>query len=132
VISAPFEADNGAVYVYLGGPEGLSLKPSQKIKAPSEVPNKFGDKSGMFGHGLSRGVDVDNNKYNDIAIGSPGSEAVYVFKTYPVVKVIASIIPAKNELTIDDNVVAIKVCARYESATPIEMEIGEIMIMLNY
>lgn len=125
MISAPFEEENGAVYVYLGGQDGLSLKPSQRIAAPSEMPNTFNDKSNMFGHGISRGVDIDGNKYNDIAIGAPGSESVYIYKSYPVVKVIASIIPSKSELTIDDNVVAIKVCARYESVTPIQMEIGK-------
>lgn len=126
-ISAPFEAGEGAVYIFLGGPDGVSSKPSQRLKAPSELPNQYGESpsSGMFGFGLSRGVDIDGNKYNDIAIGSPNAESVYIYKTYPIIKVIASIIPSKNELTIEENTVAIKVCVRYESVTDVSMEIGE-------
>jgi hypothetical protein len=124
VISAPFEGD-GVVYVFLGGPNGISEKPSQKITAPSELPNAFGDKSAMFGFGLSKGVDIDGNGFRDLAIGSPNSEAIYIYKTYPVIKVIASIIPSKNELTLEDNTVAIKVCAKYESVSGIDREIGE-------
>lgn len=72
-ISAPFEG-NGAVYIHLGGPEGVSLKPSQRIQAPSELPSPYGDvKSSMFGFGMSRGVDIDSNGYRDIAIGSPNA-----------------------------------------------------------
>lgn len=57
--------------------------------------------------------------------GAPNSEAVYIYRTYPVVKVVASITSSKNELTLEDNNVAIKVCAYYESATSINREIGK-------
>lgn len=71
IISAPFEGTDGAVYVFLGNREGISLKPSQRIQAPSEVPNQYNEphSGGMFGIGMSRGVDIDNNQYKDIAIG---------------------------------------------------------------
>lgn len=126
VVSAPFEGE-GAVYVYLGGPEGLSSKSSQRIQAPSELPNQYGEpfQNSMFGFGLSRGVDIDGNHYHDLAIGSPNSEAVYLYRTYPVIKTIASITSSKNELTLDDKTVAIKICAHFESATSIGMEIGK-------
>jgi len=131
IVSAPFEG-NGVVYIYLGSHDGISLKPSQKIMAPSELPNQYDDhyKNAMFGYGLSRGVDIDDNNYKDIAIGSPNSETVYIYRTYPVVKVVASISSSKSELTIDDNTVAIKVCARYESVTTLNMDIGKVAINL--
>lgn len=128
-ISAPFEG-NGAVYIYLGGPEGLSTKPSQRIEAPSELPSPYDDvKSSMFGHGISKGVDIDSNGYRDIAIGSPNAEAIYVFKTYPVVKVVASITPSKSELSLDDTRFNMKVCARIETMTNIENDIGELVVL---
>jgi hypothetical protein len=130
-ISAPFEG-NGAVYIYLGGPDGISAKPSQRIQAPSELPSPYPDvKSSMFGHGISRGVDIDSNGYRDIAIGSPNSETVYIFKTYPVVKVIASILPSKNELSVDDTRFNMKVCARIESRTNIESDVGEFILTFS-
>jgi hypothetical protein len=61
-VAAPHEG-NGAVYIFLGSAQGLSNKPSQKIVAPSELPNPFGDISSMFGLGLSKGVDIDANGY---------------------------------------------------------------------
>lgn len=124
-ISAPFES-NGAVYIFLGNSQGLSSKPSQKILAPSDVSNPFGDLTSMFGFGLSKGVDIDSNGYRDIAIGSPNSEAVFVYKTYPVVKVLASIMPSKTELSIDDGSIAIKVCASIITKTEIKDEIGKL------
>lgn len=125
-VSAPFE-DNGAVYIYLGGPDGLSTKHSQRIQAPSELPSPYEDvKSSMFGHGISRGVDIDSNGYHDIAIGSPNSEAVYIFKSYPVVKFIASITPSKSELSLEDTRFELKICAKLETMTHIENEIGKI------
>ena len=124
-ISAPFEG-NGAVYIHLGGPNGVSLKPSQRIEAPSELPSPYSDvTSSMFGHGISRGVDIDGNGYRDIAIGSPNSESVYVFKSYPVVNVIASIIPSKVELSLEDTRFNMKVCARLDTRMHNDNTIGE-------
>jgi hypothetical protein len=111
------------VYIYLGSAQGLSAKPSQRIQAPSELPNPFGDISSMFGYGLSKGVDIDSNGYRDIAIGSPESEAVYVFKSYPVVKVIASIVSSKNEILLEEKSITIKVCATLQTMTEMAHEV---------
>jgi hypothetical protein len=132
-VSAPFEG-NGAVYIFLGGPDGLSSKPSQKISAPSELPityEGYEEQTAMFGHGISRGVDIDGNGYRDIAIGSPNTESVYIYKTYPVVKIVASIQPSKNELSLDDTRFNIKVCMRVDSVTNLLNEIGESPIATN-
>lgn len=114
-IASPFEND-GVVYIYLGSAQGLSSKPSQRINAPSELPNPFGDRS-MFGYGLSKGVDIDSNGYRDIAIGSPSNDVVYVFKSYPVVKVMASIVSSKNEILLEEKSITIKVCAKLQTMT---------------
>lgn len=121
-ISAPFEG-NGVVYIFLGSAQGLFNKPSQKIHAPSELPNLTEDSS-MFGYGLSKGVDIDSNGYRDLAIGSPNSETVYIFKTYPVVKVQASIMSSKTELSLDDTSIMLKVCTSILTKTEINREIG--------
>lgn len=129
-ISAPFEG-NGAVYIHLGGPDGISLKPSQRIEAPSELPSPYEDvKSSMFGHGISRGVDIDGNGYRDIAIGSPNSESVYIYKSYPVVNVIASILPSKVELSLEDTRFNMKVCARLDTRMHNDNNVGEFNLPL--
>lgn len=111
------------MYIYLGSAQGLLNKASQKIQSPSELPNNLGE-STMFGFGLSKGVDIDSNGYRDLAIGSPNSESVYIFKTYPVVKVQASITPSKTELTLDDTSIMLKVCISVLTKTEINREIG--------
>lgn len=127
-ISAPFEG-NGAVYIHLGGPDGISLKAGQRIEAPSELPSPYGDdSSSMFGHGISRGVDIDKNGYRDIAIGSPNSESVFIFKSYPVVNVIATVKPSKTELSLEDTRFNLKVCAVLETRMMNENRIGEFLI----
>lgn len=63
-IGAPFE-ENGVVYIFMGTANGISEIASQRLEAPGnnflkpDVTNSV-----MFGHGMSRGVDVDNNGYN--------------------------------------------------------------------
>lgn len=71
-ISAPFEK-NGVVYIHLGGPDGVSMKPSQRLEAPSELPSPYSDVStSMFGHSISRGSDIDGNGmlvHDDSSVG---------------------------------------------------------------
>lgn len=60
VVGAPYE-DNGAVYIYLGGVNGLSENPSQKLVAP--IDESIVNTDLMFGNGLSKGVDIDGNSF---------------------------------------------------------------------
>ncbi|XP_053683048.1 integrin alpha-PS3-like [Sabethes cyaneus] len=121
-IGAPFE-DNGAVYIFLGSSNGLQITPSQKLVPPE---NGLMDPSAqpMFGHAISRGVDIDANGYPDLAIGSPNSETVYVYRTYPVVSVTSSVSSSKRELSPEDTAFQLTVCWSYQSATAIQHDIG--------
>ena len=110
-IGAPFDGD-GLVYIYLGNPNGLNTKYSQILKAP--LLKSF-DQQHMFGHGLSRGVDIDSNGYNDLAVGAPNAEAVYLYKAYPVVKIIASISSVSREIKKDQTKFQIRACYKIES-----------------
>lgn len=59
IIGAPYEdGDTGAVYVYSGGPGGLSREYSQRI---SLAQTHAGIRT--FGFSLVGGVDVDSNGY---------------------------------------------------------------------
>ncbi|CAO1409349.1 unnamed protein product [Diamesa serratosioi] len=115
-ITAPFEG-NGVVYIYLGGLYGLSSKPSQIIKAPTS------DAKSMFGHSISRGVDIDNNKYNDVAIGAPNSDIVYIYKSYPILQIITSLNSQKKRVLVNETEFTINVCAGYISPGSIIFEI---------
>ncbi|EDV55931.1 integrin alpha-PS4 [Drosophila erecta] len=106
-VGAPF-AGNGSVFIYLGSENGLRDQPSQRLNAPSQQASKYG--SHMFGHGLSRGSDIDGNGFNDFAIGAPNAEEVYLYRAYPVVKIIATIKP--EYINPEQEKVNITVCYR--------------------
>lgn len=63
-VGAPYE-QNGAVYIYLGGPDGLASKPSQIIYAPNPPEGVIVPQT--FGQSLSKGADIDGNLYLGMA-----------------------------------------------------------------
>ncbi|KAM4776318.1 integrin alpha-4 isoform 2-T2 [Cyanocitta cristata] len=86
-IGAPQE-DNlkGAVYIYNGRKDGITPSFSQRIQG-QEVSNSLS----MFGQSISSGIDVDNNGYQDVAVGAFFSDSAVVLRTKPVIIVEASL-----------------------------------------
>ncbi|KAJ7389998.1 integrin [Desmophyllum pertusum] len=99
-IGAPMEGEDGsgAVYIYHGSSKGIETQYRQKILG-SKV--KSGLK--MFGLSISGGVDVDNNKYPDIAVGAYGSENAVILRTRRIVNVNAVIKLSKAQITLESN-----------------------------
>uniref|UniRef100_A0A6B2EME7 Putative vitronectin receptor alpha subunit n=1 Tax=Phlebotomus kandelakii TaxID=1109342 RepID=A0A6B2EME7_9DIPT len=107
-VGAPYE-DSGAVYIFLGSRDGLQKKPVQKLLSPG------GNR--LFGYSISRGVDIDANGYVDVAIGAPEDEIVFIYRTYPVVKVVATINPQNRELDIGETSLKFNACWLLQSPT---------------
>lgn len=126
-VGAPYEND-GAVYIFLGGPDGLSNKPSQIIYAPT--PPEGVAIQQTFGQALSKGADIDGNLYLDLAVGAPNAEMVHVFRSYPVVKVIANVIPLTKELKVTDSSFKFKICWSLESKFELQNDTGEFRCLL--
>ncbi|XP_061500980.1 integrin alpha-PS3 [Anopheles gambiae] len=122
-VGAPFEG-NGAVYIFLGSVDGLQSKPSQRLTAPA---NELLSPQPMFGFALSRGSDIDANGYNDLAVGSPNDEKVYVYRTYPVVKIDVDVTSSKRELTLEDTTFDLSICMNAIFATGQQFD-----VQLNY
>ncbi|XP_055325805.1 integrin alpha-PS3-like, partial [Sitodiplosis mosellana] len=118
IVSAPFEG-NGAIYIYHGSTDGLLDKPAQKIHAPSNDVKL----DQMFGYGLSKGVDLDGNNYVDFAVGAPNAGAVYIYKTYPVIRIDGSIKPIDEKIPISAKTFDLSACFRYESNHKIEFDV---------
>ncbi|RVE67553.1 hypothetical protein OJAV_G00103840 [Oryzias javanicus] len=77
-VGAPYEG-SGRVYIYCGSAEGVHKEPSQVISPELKTVN-------LFGYSLSCNMDVDDNQYPDLAVGSL-SDSVFVFRARPVVSV---------------------------------------------
>ncbi|XP_065210273.1 integrin alpha-PS2-like [Planococcus citri] len=102
-VSAPYQGSDkynacasatpttGAVYIYLGSKNGLSKTPSQVIKASDVTHLGKASQLSAFGHSLSGGLDLDKNQYPDLVIGAYESDAVFLFKSRPVINLTASL-----------------------------------------
>ncbi|XP_068437741.1 integrin alpha-6-like [Clinocottus analis] len=90
-VGAPYDG-SGQVYLYYGSSDGINKKPVQVLSSGS-------NKVSLFGYSLSGNLDVDNNQYPDLAVGSL-SDSVFVFRARPVVSVSISlkVTPAEIDL----------------------------------
>ncbi|KAM8947485.1 integrin alpha-3 [Pelodytes ibericus] len=78
-VGAPFE-DLGKVYIYLSKANGLQPKPYQIIDG-SQVGG-----INRFGYSLSGGLDVDDNSYPDILVGSL-NDRIALLRSRPVINI---------------------------------------------
>ncbi|KAF5291343.1 hypothetical protein FQA39_LY03494 [Lamprigera yunnana] len=109
-ISAPYEEESGVVYIYLGSSHGLNTEYSQRIVGRS-VKNSIRG----FGFSLSKGLDIDKNLYNDLAIGAYKSGEVVIVKSRPVIKYVAHFKTSIKELLVHTSEFHIDYCLQYRS-----------------
>ncbi|KAI3365602.1 hypothetical protein L3Q82_010686 [Scortum barcoo] len=64
-VGAPFH-DTGKVYIWMGSKKGISQEPSQVIEGKSVGSGGFQ----TFGYSINGGMDMDDNSYPDILVGS--------------------------------------------------------------
>uniref|UniRef100_A0A8C2X6P0 Integrin subunit alpha 7 n=1 Tax=Cyclopterus lumpus TaxID=8103 RepID=A0A8C2X6P0_CYCLU len=73
-VGAPFDGD-GKVFIYRGSDSGIETKPAQVLDG-----RDFDVR--CFGYSISGGLDIDNNHYPDIAVGSL-NDSVVLFRRVP-------------------------------------------------
>nr|XP_020451271.1 integrin alpha-7 isoform X2 [Monopterus albus] len=78
-VGAPFDGD-GKVFIYRGSDAGIETKPAQVLDGRDFDVRRFG-------YSISGGLDIDNNHYPDIAVGSL-NDSVVLFRSHPVIHVI--------------------------------------------
>ncbi|KAK4318879.1 hypothetical protein Pmani_010143 [Petrolisthes manimaculis] len=108
-VGAPFEG-SGAVYIFLGSAGGLRTTHSQRL-----VPEHFTGTPTMkgFGMALSRGIDVDDNAYPDLAIGSFLSGHAIVVRSRPVATLVGSVIATPSSITLQEKSFTVTACIQY-------------------
>ncbi|XP_049916529.1 integrin alpha-3b [Epinephelus moara] len=78
-VGAPFH-DTGKVYIWMGSKKGISKEPSQVIEGKSVGSGGFR----TFGYSINGGMDMDDNSYPDILVGSL-DDRVALLRARPVV-----------------------------------------------
>ncbi|XP_040015351.1 integrin alpha-7 isoform X3 [Xiphias gladius] len=81
-VGAPFDGD-GKVFIYRGSDAGIETKPAQVLDGRDFDVRRFG-------YSISGGLDIDNNHYPDIAVGSL-NDSVVLLRSRPVIHVIRDI-----------------------------------------
>lgn len=132
-VGAPYDGEKGAgaVYIYLGSKNGLLSEYSQVVYA--EEINEPGLRT--FGFALSGGMDLDNNLYPDLLVGSYASDRAIYLRARPVVNVRASLTLGRESISLDDKecrlvdrsrvpCVTIKLCFQY-TGIGVENKLGK-------
>ncbi|KAM8914027.1 integrin alpha-7 isoform 2-T2 [Spinachia spinachia] len=81
-VGAPFDGD-GKVFIYRGSDSGIETKPAQVLDGRDFDVRRFG-------YSISGGLDIDNNHYPDVAVGSL-NDSVVLFRSRPVIHVIRDV-----------------------------------------
>lgn len=81
-VGAPFDGD-GKVFIYRGSDAGIETKPAQILDGRDFDVRRFG-------YSISGGLDIDNNQYPDVAVGSL-NDSVVLFRSRPVIHIIREI-----------------------------------------
>jgi len=124
VIGAPYHKPSGKVFVYRGGPDGV-LKLAQEFDGTNFKPNQGFGKVKAFGLSLSADVDIDNNKYPDLLVGT-SSEFVVLLRSRPVITLKTALVVEPGEIDLKNSSCAVadgpsgacfqvKVCYSYEA-----------------
>nr|XP_046263833.1 integrin alpha-6-like isoform X2 [Scatophagus argus] len=80
-VGAPYEnAGAGTVYIYHGSATGLSSKKAAQVLSGQPLGLR------LFGYSLAGNMDLDQNSYPDLAVGSL-SDSVFVYRARPVINI---------------------------------------------
>lgn len=103
-VGAPFH-DTGKVYIWTGSKEGISEKPSQVIEGKSIGTEDFK----TFGYSINGGMDMDENGYPDILVGSL-DDRIALLRSRPVIHL-------TKELTVEPKIVDPNQCKNQACVT---------------
>ncbi|XP_038645340.1 integrin alpha-6-like isoform X1 [Scyliorhinus canicula] len=111
-VGAPYDG-KGKVFIYHGSSSGINTTPSQVLDG-----NDFG--TSLFGYSLAGHLDIDENQYPDLAVGSL-SDAVFMYRARPVIEITKYVTTSPKNIDIKKNncpdhkgfCMDVKVCFKY-------------------
>ncbi|XP_066517067.1 integrin alpha-6b isoform X2 [Hoplias malabaricus] len=108
-VGAPYD-DNGegSVYIYHGSPSGITDKNLVQVLKGKDWNIR------LFGYSLAGNMDLDNNQYTDLAVGSL-SDTVAVFRARPVINIEKSVTTTPKKLDLNTKNCGDSVCLRVEA-----------------
>lgn len=86
-VGAPYDVNGGSVYIFMGSSSGIKSTPAQIIRA--STVSSLG--LSTFGYSLSGGLDMDQNGYPDLAVGSYADDSIFILRGRPIVQISTSI-----------------------------------------
>ncbi|XP_045066799.1 integrin alpha-3-like isoform X1 [Coregonus clupeaformis] len=112
-VGAPFHG-TGRVFIWTGSAQGISQEPSQVIEGEDIAGGGFK----TFGYSINGGLDVDENRYPDMVVGSL-DDRVALLRARPVIHLIKTleVTPEIVDPKDCDNCVAVEVCFSYTLST---------------
>ncbi|KAI4892916.1 hypothetical protein NFI96_024477, partial [Prochilodus magdalenae] len=111
-VGAPYYG-SGRVYIWMGSKSGITNKPSQVIEG-KDIDGGFR----TFGYSISGGLDVDDNKYPDMVVGSL-DDRVALLRASPVIHLQKSFTVTPQVINPEncDSCIEMKVCFSYRVST---------------
>ncbi|KAG8510489.1 Integrin alpha-6 [Galemys pyrenaicus] len=117
-VGAPYD-DLGKVFIYHGSPDGINTKPTQVLEAIN---------TSYFGYSIAGNMDLDGNKYPDVAVGSL-TDTVTVFRSRPVINIQKTVTVTPNKIDLQKTsksscqapsgiCLAVKACFEYTAKDP--------------
>ncbi|XP_062862755.1 integrin alpha-6 [Trichomycterus rosablanca] len=107
-VGAPYaDGGFGIVYIYHGSASGINTKPAQILEG-----RHHGIK--MFGYSLAGKMDLDDNSYPDLAVGSL-SDAAFVYRSRPVISIKKEIKVTPKEIDLTKKTCGNSICLTVET-----------------
>ncbi|KAG9346283.1 hypothetical protein JZ751_008108 [Albula glossodonta] len=116
-VGAPFHG-TGKVFIWMGGKKGISKEYSQVIEGKEVGDGRFK----TFGYSISGGMDMDENSYPDVLVGSL-DDRIALLRARPVIHlsknftVLPKIVDPKHCTPGEKACVTVKVCFSYTLST---------------
>ncbi|KAI7809076.1 putative integrin alpha-6, partial [Triplophysa rosa] len=107
-IGAPYtDSGFGSVYIYHGSADGINTKPAQILEGRQHNTK-------MFGYSLAGNMDLDQNSYPDLAVGSL-SDAVFIYRSKPVVSIKTDVKVTPKEIDLMQKTCGNSICLTVEA-----------------